>query len=71
MSIFPLGLSLNLEAEGEDAGGWGMGGLRFRDAKLRRSAEEGQDSFSWPTTPVAASHNLKNGLTAVRLGEEC
>jgi len=49
----------------------GMGGLRFWDAKPRRSAEEGQDSFPWPTTPVAASHNLKNGLTAVRLGEEC
>jgi len=56
VSIFPLGLSLNLEAEGKMRGG-GMGGLRFRDAKPRRSAEAGQDSFPWPTTPIAASLN--------------
>ena len=45
-----------------------MGGLRFWDAKPRRSAETGQDSFPWPTTPIAASHN--NGLTAELVGEE-
>jgi hypothetical protein len=58
VSIFPLGLSLKLEAEGKMRG-WlgGMGGLRFWDAKPRRSAEAGQDSFPWPTTPVAASLN--------------
>src|SRR5713226_3668972 len=44
VSIFPLGLSQNLEAEGKMRGVGGMGGLRFRDAKPRRSAEAGQDS---------------------------
>jgi hypothetical protein len=29
VSIFPLGLSLNLEAEGEDAGGWGDGWFKI------------------------------------------
>ena len=57
MSIFPLGLSQNLEAEGKMRGVGGMGGLRFGDAKPRRSAEAGQDSFPWLTTPIAASLN--------------
>ena len=34
-------------------------GLRIRDAKPRRSAEAGQDSFPWPTTPIAASQPKK------------
>ena len=57
VSIFPLGLSQNLEAEGKMRGVGGMGGLGFWNAKPRRSAEAGQDSFPWPTTPIAASLN--------------
>jgi hypothetical protein len=38
-------------------GGESGGGQRFCDAKPRRFAEAGQDSFSWPTTPLAASHH--------------
>src|SRR5271156_1142517 len=29
--------------------------FRIRDVKPRRSAEAGQDSFPWPTTPIGAS----------------
>jgi hypothetical protein len=57
VSIFPLGLSLKLEAEGKMRGVGRMGGLGFWDAKQRRSAEAGQDFFPWPTTPIAASLN--------------
>ena len=43
---------------GKKCGGGGEG-FRIRDAKPRRSAEAGQDSFPWPTTPIAASQPMK------------
>jgi len=55
LNIFSLGLSPNLEAEEKMWRGGGGDGFRIRDAKPRRSAEAGQDSFPWPTTPIAAS----------------
>jgi hypothetical protein len=60
LNIFSLGLSPDLEAE--EKMWWGRGeGFRVRDAKPRRSAEAGQDSFPWPTTPIAASQPM-NGI---------
>src|SRR6266852_947193 len=40
---------------GKNVAGRGAG-FRILDAKPRRSAEAGQDSFPWPTTPIAARH---------------
>src|SRR5260370_30941453 len=57
LNIFSLGLSPNLEAEEKNVVGRGAG-VRLRDAKPRRSSEAGQDSFPWPTTPIAASHPM-------------
>jgi hypothetical protein len=42
---------------GKNVAGRGAG-FRIRDAKPRRSAEAGQDSFPWPTTPIAASQPM-------------
>ena len=57
LNIFSLGLSPDLEAEEKMC--WGVGrGLEIRDAKPRRSAEAGQHSFPWPTTPIAASQPM-------------
>jgi hypothetical protein len=36
----------------------GMGGLKSADASRVVSAEEGQDSFTWPTTRDTASLQL-------------
>ena len=57
LNIFSLGLSPGLEAEEKCGGAWA--GFRIRDAKSRRSAEAAQDSFPWPTTPIAASQPMK------------
>jgi hypothetical protein len=42
-------------ARGKVAGDGRGDGQRFCDAKPQRYAEAGQDSFAWPTTPLAAS----------------
>jgi hypothetical protein len=55
LNIFSLGLSPNLEAEEKM---WWGAGFRLRDAKPRRSAEAGQESFPWPTTPIVASQPM-------------
>jgi hypothetical protein len=60
LNIFSLGLSPDLEAREKNVVGRGEG-FRIRDAKPRRSAEAGQDSFPWPTTPLAASQPM-NGI---------
>ena len=62
MSIFPLGLSQILEAEGEDAG-LGRGGLRIQDAKARRLCGRRPGFFPWPRTRDAASlQSISDGV---------
>jgi hypothetical protein len=54
--FFPRPLTQS-EGRGKNVEGRGAG-FRLRDAKPRRSAEAGQDSFPWPTTPIAASQPM-------------
>jgi len=57
MSIFPLGLSPISRGRGERCGV----GVVVKNLRTRRRvvyAEEGQDSFPWPTTRDATSHQL-------------
>ena len=70
MSIFPLGLSQNLEAEGKMRGVGGMGGLRFWNAKpASLSGPPDRTPLPGPGPRDAASHHrdlLVNCLTLQR-----
>jgi hypothetical protein len=56
LSIFPLGLSQNLEAEGK-IWVWGIDGLKILGCEGATICGGRTGLFPWPTTPVAASLN--------------
>jgi hypothetical protein len=78
VSIFPLGLSQNLEAEGKDAGGWGNGRLKVLGCEvaticggrpglfpLANDADRGEPQLNGLTVkPVSGEVLAAKGLSA-------